>query len=101
MSGFERLDRLSLPWRTRLRARGPAEWQLPARLQDEGNDRGLEAHKSLRRRSLGDRSAKPLTSIPAMPTVLLLLRVEVTQRLPKQTKTANLSLNPISRVANP
>jgi len=24
-----RLDRLSFPWRTRLRARGPAEWQLP------------------------------------------------------------------------
>jgi hypothetical protein len=34
MSGFERLDRLSLPRRT-----------AEARLQDEGNDRGLEAHK--------------------------------------------------------
>jgi hypothetical protein len=45
MSGFERLDRLSLLRRTRRRAERQAEWQLQARLQDEGNDRGLEAHK--------------------------------------------------------
>ena len=50
-------------------------------------------------------AAKRLTSIPAMPTVLLLLRVEVTQvkgsSLPKRTRIANLSLNTISPVANP
>jgi len=47
MSGFARLDRLSLPRRTRRRAGRQAEWQLPARLQDEGNDRGLEAHNKI------------------------------------------------------
>jgi hypothetical protein len=41
MSGLERLDRLSLPRRTRWRAWRQAEWQLPTRLQNEGNDRGL------------------------------------------------------------
>ena len=54
MSGFERLDRLSLPWRTRLRARGPAEWQLPARCPNQdvrlgkyrGEDNGPERTSS-------------------------------------------------------
>src|SRR6516225_2460539 len=45
MSGFERLDRLSLPWRTRLRARGPAEWQLPARCSNQGHHRALALHQ--------------------------------------------------------
>ena len=40
-----------------------------------------------------------------MPAVLLLLRVEVTpvkgSSLPEADKDRNLSLNPISRVANP
>jgi len=45
MSGFERLDRLSLPRRARRCAGRQAEWQLPARMQDEGNDRSLEAYK--------------------------------------------------------
>ncbi len=46
-----------------------------------------------------------LTSIPAMPTALLLLQMEVTpvngSSLPKRTGAANSSFNPISRVANP
>ena len=45
MSGFERLDRLSLPRRGGGDAERQDEWQLPARLQDEGNDRSLEAYK--------------------------------------------------------
>jgi hypothetical protein len=33
-----------LEWSTRRRALRQAEWQLPTRRQDEGNDRDLEAH---------------------------------------------------------
>jgi hypothetical protein len=40
-----RLEGLPNACCTRRRARRQAEWQLPARCQDEGNDRGLEAHK--------------------------------------------------------
>ena len=43
MSGFERLDRLSLPRRTRRRA--GRQRNGTARRQDKGNDRGLEAYK--------------------------------------------------------
>ena len=40
-----KLEGVPNAWRTRRRARRQEEWQLPPRRQDEGNDRGLEAHK--------------------------------------------------------
>jgi hypothetical protein len=42
---YTRLEGLPNARRSGWRTRGRAEWQLPARCQDQGNDRGLEAHK--------------------------------------------------------
>jgi len=63
MSRFERLDRLSLPRRAR-------RWRRKARLQDEENDRSLEAYKITALTFAWGPIGQTLTSIPAMPTVL-------------------------------
>jgi hypothetical protein len=86
-------------------ARGGApegtEWQLPARLQDEGNDRGLEAHKITALTFAWGPIGQTPDFYPRNAHCPLLLRVEVTPVKGSSLRTANLSLNPISPIANP
>ena len=70
MSPSERLDRLSLPRRTRQRAGRQAEWQLPPPCPNQGHHRALALHQIAELTSawgsiaakITDQSAHPATS---------------------------------------
>ena len=81
MSGFERLDRLSLPRRARRCAERQAEWQLPARCLNQGHHRALALHQIAELTSawgniaakITDQSAHPATSRVLDPLQCLVL----------------------------